>query len=71
MNNIYNIGQKVKTKMNPKNGDNKEYHKWWRITTIAEDHMVLEDNKGNFMVTDETGNGLCPKQGHYIYKTKT
>lgn len=67
----YQINQKVKTKMNPKPGDNKFFYNWWTITTIADDHMVLTDAKGDIMVTDENGNGLCPKQGHYIYKTKT
>jgi len=66
----YHIGQKVKTKMNPRPGDNQYYYHWWNITTIADDHMVLTDINGNIMVTDEKGNGLCPKQGHYIYKIK-
>jgi hypothetical protein len=66
----YHIGQKVKTKMNPHPNENTYFHHWWKITTIAEDHMVLTDVNGNIMVTDENGNGLCPKQGHYIYKTK-
>lgn len=67
----YQEGQKVKTKMNPKNGEQKEYHHWWNITTIAQDHMVLTDGQGKIMVTDQNGNGLCPKQGHFIYKIKS
>ena len=66
----YQIKQKVKTKMNPRPGDTRTYHHWWQITTIAADHMVLTDSSENIMVTDENGNGLCPKQGHFIYKTK-
>lgn len=66
----FQVGKKVKTKMLVNEKHSIPYYHWWTITTVKEDHIVLTDCNGEIMVTDEKGKGLCPKQGHFIYKIK-